>query len=71
MKTGLGNSICASDEPSELKQILSEIWDICKIIIQQRHAVAQTDILNLLNLNKFSFFWEEICQHPIGINLPL
>ena len=39
VRTGLGNLICASDEPSELEQILSEIWDIC--IIHQRHAVAE------------------------------
>ena len=43
MRTGLGNLICASDEPSELEQLLSEIGYIC--IIQQRLAVAETDHL--------------------------
>ena len=51
-KTYLKN--CASDELSELEQILSEIWHIC--IIQERLAVAQTDHWRFLRRNLTYFY---------------
>ena len=49
VRTGWGNLICTSDEPSELEQILSEIWYIC--IIHPRLAVAETDHWRFLRRN--------------------
>ena len=54
VRTGLGYLIRVSDEPSELEQILSEIWQIC--IIQQHLAVAQTDHWRFLKRNLMHFY---------------
>ena len=43
VKTGLGNSVCASHELSEVEQNLVEIWDIWIFNLIKRLAISERE----------------------------